>query len=89
MGSRELSEWMAYEQIEPFGEQRADLRAAIIAATVANALRGRKSRRRWKPADFMPVFARKRTATPDELLAKARAINMALGGKDLTRGNNR
>ena len=56
MDSAELTEWMAYEQVEPFGEWRADLRAGIIASTIANALRGRGSRP-LTPEDFMPQFA--------------------------------
>jgi hypothetical protein len=56
MDSRELSEWMAYERIEPFGEMRADLRAGIVASVVANANRTRGDA--FKPADFMPNFDR-------------------------------
>jgi hypothetical protein len=33
MSGRELTEWMAYDSLEPFGDQRADLRAGIVAAT--------------------------------------------------------
>ena len=36
MTSREFSEWMAYAAVEPFGEIRADMRAALIAQQVAN-----------------------------------------------------
>jgi hypothetical protein len=34
MSSREVSEWQAYEAIEPFGERRADYRAASICHTL-------------------------------------------------------
>ena len=34
MSSREVSEWRAYEDIEPFGERRADYRAASICHTL-------------------------------------------------------
>lgn len=40
---------MAYDQLEPFGEDRADIRAAIVASTVANC-HGNKTRLR----DFLP-----------------------------------
>lgn len=33
--SHELAEWMAYYRLEPWGEERADIRAAIIARTIA------------------------------------------------------
>lgn len=36
LGSGELSEWKAYYSIEPFGQERDNWNAAIVAATVAN-----------------------------------------------------
>jgi hypothetical protein len=36
MSSIELTEWMAYYELEPFGEERADLRAGSIAAPLLN-----------------------------------------------------
>ncbi len=56
--SREFSEWLAYDEVEPFGERRADLRSGIIAATVANVSRP-KGRRVYKPKDFMPDFEKR------------------------------
>ena len=58
LSSRQIGEWLAYFQLEPFGEERADLRAGIIAAANANLwVKGRKLR----PADFMPkIGARKK-----------------------------
>lgn len=52
MSSRELSEWMAYYQIEPFGEEVADLRHGIQTATMVNLQMDRKSKQ-VKPSDFM------------------------------------
>ena len=37
MSSLQLHEWMAYHGIEPLGEQRADLRAGMIAAEIHNS----------------------------------------------------
>ena len=51
--SAELSEWIAYFQLEPFGPIRSDLSAGIIAATVANANKG-KAGKAFQPVDFMP-----------------------------------
>lgn len=57
ISSHELSEWIAYAQVAPFGEERADLRAGIIASTVANANRDPKKRRKpFEPREFMPSF---------------------------------
>ena len=38
--------------MEPFGPERQDLHAGIIASTIANA----NSKKRFKPKDFMPKF---------------------------------
>ena len=36
MSGKELTEWQAFEAIDgPIGNQRADLRAGIVAATIA------------------------------------------------------
>ena len=50
--SAELTEWLAYDQLEPFGDARADLRAGLICSTVANfSMSPPKSPVR--PSDFM------------------------------------
>lgn len=63
MSSSEFSEWMAYAQIEPFGEERQDVRQAIIACTVANSV-PRKGRP-YTVNDFMPKF--RQPMTDDEI----------------------
>ena len=54
MTSAELTEWMAYYKLEPFDEQRADLRSAIVASTTANAAPRRRGARVYHVQDFMP-----------------------------------
>lgn len=56
ISSRELSEWLAYERVSgPFGNQRDDYHAAMIAERVHNALRMSKpSGRTLTVDDFMP-----------------------------------
>lgn len=44
---------MAFYQIDPWGDQRADLRSAILAMVMANAWRG-KDTKALKPEAFMP-----------------------------------
>lgn len=53
--AREFAEWQAYYTLEPFGEERADYRNAILCTLIANALQGKRGRRA-KPKDFMPDF---------------------------------
>lgn len=66
--------WAQYATVEPFGEHRADLRAGIIAAVVANSNMGKRGRPA-KPADFMPKFdtAVKRPLTDAGSWQKAKA----------------
>ena len=68
--SYQLSGWMAYHSIEPFGEWRADLRQAITSMVVANANRGKKQRA-FKVKDFMPFDKprKRRQQTPEEMKA--------------------
>ena len=56
ISSRELAEWMAYYSIEPFGEQREDYRAGLVAATVANCAGAGKKNKALQPADFIPIY---------------------------------
>ena len=51
--SSELSEWMAFEAIDPFGERRADLRAGIMAAAAVNHSMS-PPKEPARPVDFMP-----------------------------------
>ena len=42
INSDEFGWWMAYDRIEPFGEERADLRIAQLCALIANINRSKK-----------------------------------------------
>jgi hypothetical protein len=64
MTAVQLAEWQAYGVIEPFDEQRADLRAGIIASTIANVNRAPKTDA-YKATDFM-AFADKDESPPVE-----------------------
>lgn len=82
ISSRELTEWMLYYQVEPFGEERGDLRSAVVAATVANTQRGKKGRP-FKPAAFMPQFEKARQEHGwEEQLQVVEMLNAAFGGED-------
>ena len=75
MSSRELSEWIAFAGIEPFGDQRADLRSAIVAATVANCHRA--TGKAFAPSDFMPYEER----GPQDVRGSIDAIRAMIEGK--------
>lgn len=78
----EFAEWMAYYTMEPWGEDRSDLRAGIIASTIANTQRGKRTKA-FKPSDFMPNFDRPRKCkqSPEEMRALFRLITNASGGE--------
>lgn len=77
ISSREFIEYLAYFRLNPFGEERADLRMAISTATIANRLAGSK-KDLIKPQDLMIDFSK--TAQTEEekknvFLAQMRAWN--------------
>lgn len=85
MSSREFSEWMAYYEIEPFGEERADLRQAMTTSAVHNTIQAQTKRPKWtKPEDFMIFSDRTQPKTEEsgpvepELL-KAKLFAFAAG----------
>lgn len=85
MSAREFGEWMAFYRLEPFGEDRADLRMGILAALTANIARDEKRRRDpYEVDDFMPKFDRvEKEAQPwQEQLALVEMLNAAFGGED-------
>ncbi len=76
--SAEITSWQLYAEMEPFGEERADLRAGIIAALIANANRDpKKHREPFTPRDFMPcltVASRRDESSADRLRKLAAAM---------------
>jgi hypothetical protein len=65
-----LTEWQIYEAIEPFGEQRADLRAGIIASVIANVNRG-KGQNPFTATDFMPYLEKSKDELSSEAATRA------------------
>lgn len=86
MSAGQWWEWIAYSHVDPFGEERGDLRAGIIAATIANANRNPKKRPRpFTPADFMPKVNQRpqKVQSWQEQLKIVEMLNAAFGGRDL------
>lgn len=87
MSSKEFAEWMAYAQIEPFGDERADMRMAILASLIANVNRDPKKKSTpYEVSDFMPKFEASEPISKEEALAAIDAamtsLVLATGGKD-------
>jgi hypothetical protein len=67
MTSQQFTEWLAYDQLEPFGELRADFRVAQLTSITANVNRDRERRPEpFIPLDFMP-YAEQPELEPEEL----------------------
>ena len=66
ISAKQLQSWMAYYDIEPFGEERADLRSAIVACQIVN-VNIPKGKKRFKPGDFMPDFKPKKQQSVKEM----------------------
>lgn len=59
MSSQEFAEWMAFFQLQPFGEWRSDFRNANLMALITNVMTRSKDSDPVKPAqDFMPDFVK-------------------------------
>jgi hypothetical protein len=73
MSGAEFEEWQEFERMEWFGDRRADLRMATLAALLANINRDSKKRPQpYSARDFMPFEERPRETSAD-LSARLRA----------------
>jgi hypothetical protein len=82
VSSKELTRWMIFSQLEPFGSEAYFLGHAVTASTFANANR-KKGRKPFKLKDFMPTFGRKKEQSVKDMIGMAAHITQAMGGKDL------
>jgi hypothetical protein len=79
ISSEELSEWIEFFRLEPFGQEADWLGPAIVASTVANVNRG-KGKKAFEVADFMPRFEPKKEQTTEEMIQMAAMFTIAAGG---------
>ena len=92
MGASLFAEWRAFYALDPFGEERADLRMGVLASVLSNLFRGKRGRRK-APADFMlGKYFEEALEGPEELearlLAKVKFANWALGGRVVRKKRN-
>lgn len=83
MTSADFAMWEAYYAVEPWGEERADLRAGIIASTQANCHRTKGAA--FKPSDFMPQFDKPKQSPQQVRSVIEMGFRMMMGKK---RGGN-
>jgi hypothetical protein len=79
MSSREFTEWMARDQIDPIGDLRSDLQAALVARTIAEVNRDPKRRDKpYKVEEFLLQFnaevQEEVEPTEEELMFKANLL---------------
>jgi hypothetical protein len=80
ISSRELSEWMAFDQDEPIGGRGGDLQAGVVAATVANVNRA-NGQRAYDVTDFVPEYGhREEVVDTDALVVQQLGVWQALNG---------
>lgn len=80
VSSRELTEWLLYYRVEPFGTRASYLGTAIVAKTVADVNRP-KGKPPYKVDQFMPEFEEHEQEV-DDMLRFAEMLTIAMGGED-------
>lgn len=70
ISSKELTEWMAFYNIEPFGYEANLVGHSIVASAVANTTRTKASDKVWKPQDFMPTKQDDKPKEPSDMFRK-------------------
>lgn len=86
MSSKEITEWIAFYEMEPWGCEIDDQRSGIIASTFANGFRDKRKRKKpFQVSDFMPDRGPKKPVKKSwqSMLALVEVMNAALGGDDL------
>lgn len=81
MSGQDLVEWIAYAELEPFGEERADLRMGILAALTANMNRDPEKTSEFTPKDFIPRFEEEPIPDVDLVAQKIDAYFSGLASK--------
>ncbi len=93
LGSDELTDWQAYDMLEPIGPDRIETMLAILCSLFVNA-NLKKGGKPAKASDFVPDYAKAALRrfvevvrpSPEQLAFKLRCFNLGLGGKELPRG---
>lgn len=80
--------WIAFNEIDPIGEKRADYRAAITDSLIANGLLRRKNQRAYEIEDFVPQYGPQEPSeavSNDEIARKLKGLTRAMGGRIIYR----
>ncbi len=72
--ARELAEFEELYRIDPWGPERGDLAAGIVASTIANVNRDPKRGEPFRPSDFMAFVDREEVARRDQERMNAKIV---------------
>lgn len=82
MTSRQLTGWMAYAELEPFGPLAEEHRAGVVAAAAYNTAFGRsKGSKVIKPEDlFSSLRKPTKRQTANQMAEQLRGLTKSMGG---------
>ncbi len=85
LSSREIVYWLAYFRLDPWGEERADVRAGVMALSALTPWRG-KDAEALEPLDLLPDWSgeraeRKRREKNEGMVAWIKAMSGAGEGE--------
>lgn len=86
--ARELVEYEELYALDPWGEDRADLRMGILAATLVNINRDPRKGKPARPVEFMPYIDRDELKKSDEARLAA-TIKGVLGARAVRKGGKK
>ena len=83
ISSKELTEWLAFYELEPFGSEADYLGHAVVASVIANVNKA-KGQKPFSVEDFMPKRNEgSGVQTEAEMIQIASMFTLGLGGQDL------
>ena len=85
MPSSELTEWLAYYRLEPFGQERDNWHSATLASILVNTNR-RKNTPAVPPSEFM--YKDRRGRAEDETVGFLAGLKALAKPKKVNRGKN-
>jgi len=90
--SVQLSEWEAYDRLDPIGEWRADFRTASLISQVVNIARtiwGKRSVEMTAPLDYMPEWDRSEEEPKRQSVEEMKQILLGIAGTQNVRKKRR
>jgi len=79
LGSRELTEWLAYYKLEPFGQERDNWHTGVLASMYANVHKA-SGKPASKPSDF--IYGAKDTTKERQTVSTFAALDSMAVNKD-------